>query len=103
MAVWSWVALVAVLAVASVLLGQWARRRSTGPQEQDSPAPRIVEAVASMSGVGVLGRDTSMATRCEQAMAQAILDTMAAGVTDPDVIRQAQLDARDRVLGHGRP
>lgn len=65
--------------------------------------PRVVEAVASMVSHGVLDDSGTEASaqlnrRIVDAMVAAVQKAQADGVTDPDLIRQAQLDARDAVL-----
>lgn len=65
--------------------------------------PRIVEAVASMTAPGELGEAEGIAKvkRLQDAMVAAVMQCQADGVTDPEVIRQAQIDARDKVLAEG--
>lgn len=70
--------------------------------EDEDPEPTeppiIAAGVASMSSVASFGASRTKAERLERAMAHAVLVTMAKGVTDPNVIRQAQLDARAACL-----
>lgn len=68
-----------------------------------SDEPRIVEAVASMTPVAELGdaAGQSLVSRIQDAMVAAVQKCQADGITDPEIIRQAQIDARDRVLSEG--
>lgn len=45
------------------------------------------------------GADTALIDRLQTAMVAAVKQCQAHGITDPETIRQAQLEARDRVLG----
>ncbi len=60
--------------------------------------PRVVTAVASMTSHGVLGDDAVQNTKIINAMVAAVKDLQARGVTDTEIIRAAQLEARDKVL-----
>lgn len=68
------------------------KKRTSQPR---APRPRIVAAAGTAVGNHNTG-DYSRAKRIEQAMVAAIEECMAKGITDPNVIRQAQLDARDK-------
>ncbi len=59
---------------------------------------KVVEAVASMTSHGILGDDATLNQRIMAAMVAAVEKCQAEGITDNEAIRQAQLDARDRVL-----
>lgn len=69
-------------------------------QEAEVPAevtePRIVGGVGISANVG--GKKTDLAIRVEAAMAQAVLDAHAEGVSDADEIRTRMLIARDVVV-----
>lgn len=58
----------------------------------------IVTAVASMTSHGILGDDAAQNRRILDAMVEAVKTAQAAGITDPEAIRHAQLAARDKVL-----
>lgn len=58
----------------------------------------IVQAVASMTSHGILGDDANLNARIIDAMVEAVKKAQSAGVTDPEAIRHAQLEARDKVL-----
>ncbi len=58
----------------------------------------IVEAVASMVAHGSSGAAGDLADKIQLAMSKAVSDAQAAGVTDQEEIRKAQLTARDYVL-----
>lgn len=58
----------------------------------------IVQAVASMTSHGVLGSDADQNRRILDAMVEAVKKAQAAGITDPEAIRHAQLAARDAVM-----
>lgn len=61
--------------------------------------PRIVEAVLTAAGRGDQGTKSSMAKVIENAMAQAVRDAIAEGVSldNSDELRRRQLAARDKV------
>jgi hypothetical protein len=63
---------------------------------------RIVEAAASMTGVDQFGSKRATARDVEAAMSQAVLDCYRKGIKDPQKIRDAQLQARERVLTASR-
>lgn len=58
--------------------------------------PKVVEAVGAMAGT-VNPRHGSLAKRVEQAMTEAIRDAYAQGITDPVVIRERMMAAREAV------
>lgn len=51
-----------------------------------------------MTSHGVLGDDAVQNTKIINAMVAAVKDLQARGVTDTEIIRAAQLEARDKVL-----
>jgi hypothetical protein len=57
-----------------------------------------VYAVGTAVGRGDTAGEIARAKRIEQAMADAVAQAQAEGVTDPDVIRERILAARDRAL-----
>ncbi|MDB5531526.1 MAG: hypothetical protein JWR51_4629 [Devosia sp.] len=57
-----------------------------------------VTAVASMTSHGILGEDVNVNARIIDAMVEAVKKAQAAGITDPEAIRHAQIEARDKVL-----
>ncbi len=60
--------------------------------------PKIVEGVFSSSNASAMGgRKSPLAKLIEQAMADAVLKSHAAGVFDPDEVRDAMLAARAQV------
>lgn len=64
-------------------------------------APRIVSAAASFASTGTLGRKTKLAALIEAAMAEAVREGLAAGLSleaDADQYRALQLAARARIL-----
>lgn len=65
--------------------------------------PRIVTAVASMTAPAEVGdaEGQALVSRIQGAMVAAVQKLQAEGVTDPELIRQAQIDARDTVLAGG--
>lgn len=54
--------------------------------------PVIVEGI----GTTVISENATIAEFLENAMVQAILDCIAEGITDPEVIRARQLTAKDK-------
>lgn len=58
----------------------------------------VVQAVASMTSHGVLGDDAAQNARILDAMVEAVKKAQAAGITEPEAIRHAQIVARDKVL-----
>lgn len=56
--------------------------------------PKIVEATGT---AGSSGSPTVSAKEVEQAMADAVRQAYADGITDPDEIRRLQLEARDNL------
>lgn len=90
--------------VALLVLYLWMRRGpSVDPAALVADAPeRIVEATLSASAAGRYGdtRDDagpSVAELYEQAMSKAVTDCLKHKITDPNAIRQAQLDAKERM------
>lgn len=73
------------------------RRASAGPPV------RIVEGAATMTGYGGLSARPGVAKIIEAAMAQAVTDALAAGISDPIEQKKRMLAARDRVLGRTSP
>lgn len=68
-------------------------------EEQQLPeevTPRIVQGVAISANQG--GQKTDLAQRTELAMSDAVLFCHEHGVTDPDKVRDAMMEARDRVV-----
>jgi formaldehyde-activating enzyme involved in methanogenesis len=55
----------------------------------------VVEAVGVVSS----SKDKALSKKIEAAMAQAVASCLEAGITDPKVIRDAQLAARAHVKG----
>jgi formaldehyde-activating enzyme involved in methanogenesis len=53
----------------------------------------IIEAIMSAAAA----RDKNLGKRIEAAMAKAVKDTMELGISDPEVIKEAMLLARERV------
>lgn len=58
----------------------------------------VITAVASMTAHGILGDDVSKHDRIIDAMSAAVRKCQAAGITDVEAIRGAQIAARDKVL-----
>ena len=57
--------------------------------------PKIVEAVGTI----VISTNAARKSQLQAAMVKAVLDCMAEGITDPDVIRTRQLAAKERMNG----
>lgn len=57
--------------------------------------PKVVEGIGTI----VISENTTLVDFIENAMVQAILDCIAEGITDPDIIRARQLAAKDKVNG----
>lgn len=51
-----------------------------------------------MTSHGILGEDASRNARILDAMVEAVKKAQAAGITDPEAVRHAQIEARDKVL-----
>jgi hypothetical protein len=63
----------------------------------DSVEPTIVEGVMTSANTGNLGGAKSpLAKMIETAMAQAVQDAYTAGVTNPDLVRERMMAAREK-------
>lgn len=94
--------LIGLVLVAVSLAAVWltARKRAASPRPGPSPAPQIASSVLTASA----HRDKPLAREVEAAMAAAVRDCLAQGVSmrDTATIKAAVLQARERVLAQRR-
>ena len=84
----------------SMELGRHHRDVHGLPHSEDVGPPRIVAAVASMSGVNTFGSETTRAEDVEEAMAAAVMQAMLEGISldNTEEILKRKMAARAAVL-----